>query len=112
MEQKGKPLSRRGLLRTAGLAAAGAPSAGSAAVQDPGKAGKRALRVRVVERPALAETNADFGRFSGVPIGGLYEKLKTERDVPAVFRDSDGLWAVRGLTRFYFGAPGDLPATR
>ncbi len=27
----------------------------------------------------------------------------------AVFRGSSGLWAVRGVTRFYFGAAGDLP---
>ena len=27
----------------------------------------------------------------------------------AVFRESGGLWAVRGLTRAYFGRPGDLP---
>lgn len=27
----------------------------------------------------------------------------------AVFRDSSGLWAVRNLTRFYFGGSGDLP---
>ncbi len=27
----------------------------------------------------------------------------------AVFRPSSGLWAVRGLGRVYFGAPGDLP---
>jgi len=27
----------------------------------------------------------------------------------AIFRGSSGLWAVRDLTRFYFGADGDLP---
>ncbi|MDP8235991.1 MAG: hypothetical protein P9M08_06385 [Candidatus Erginobacter occultus] len=27
----------------------------------------------------------------------------------AVFRPTDGLWAIRGLTRAYFGAVGDLP---
>ena len=29
---------------------------------------------------------------------------------PLVFRDSAGLWAVRGLSRMYFGGPGDIPA--
>lgn len=28
---------------------------------------------------------------------------------PAIFRDSSGLWAVRGITRIYFGAVGDSP---
>ena len=27
----------------------------------------------------------------------------------AIFRGSTGLWAVRGLSRFYFGGPGDYP---
>lgn len=106
MEQRGKPLSRRGLLRTAGLAAAGAPPAGSAAVQDPGKAGKRALRVRVVERPALAETNADFGRFSGVTIGGLYEKLKTERDGQGSLKTERDANARRTMELMRDGKPG------
>lgn len=30
-------------------------------------------------------------------------------DDPAVFRPSSGLWAVRGITRFYFGSAGDYP---
>ena len=29
-----------------------------------------------------------------------------------IFRSSSGLWAVRGLTRCYFGSSGDLPVTR
>jgi len=28
----------------------------------------------------------------------------------AIFRESSGLWAVRGMTRVYFGGAGDLPA--
>ncbi len=27
----------------------------------------------------------------------------------AVFRESSGLWAIRGMSRFYFGSPGDIP---
>jgi arylsulfotransferase ASST len=29
---------------------------------------------------------------------------------PAIFRPATGLWAVRGITRDYFGAEGDVPA--
>lgn len=32
------------------------------------------------------------------------------RDDVAVFRPSSGLWAVRGLTRVYFGTNGDIPS--
>ena len=27
----------------------------------------------------------------------------------AIFRESSGLWAIRNLSRFYFGTTGDLP---
>ena len=30
----------------------------------------------------------------------------------AVFRPESGLWAIRDLTRAYFGAGGDIPVTR
>ncbi len=29
----------------------------------------------------------------------------------AVFRPASGLWALRGLSRFYFGRPGDIPVS-
>ena len=29
-----------------------------------------------------------------------------------VFRESEGYWAVRDLTRYYFGSRYDLPVTR
>jgi len=29
-----------------------------------------------------------------------------------VFRSSSSLWAVRGITRVYYGVIGDIPATR
>ena len=31
------------------------------------------------------------------------------REDVAIFRPSSGLWAVRGVTRFYFGGTGDQP---
>jgi len=30
----------------------------------------------------------------------------------AIYRPSSGLWAVRGITRVYFGRSGDIPVTR
>ncbi len=33
-------------------------------------------------------------------------------DEIAVFRPATGLWVVRGLSRVYYGAEGDAPATR
>jgi len=30
----------------------------------------------------------------------------------AIFRDSTGLWAIRGVSRIYFGTTGDIPVTR
>ncbi len=29
-----------------------------------------------------------------------------------IFRDTSGLWAIRGITRCYFGGSGDAPVTR
>jgi hypothetical protein len=29
-----------------------------------------------------------------------------------IFRETSGLWAIRGLTRTYFGTVGDVPVTR
>ena len=33
-------------------------------------------------------------------------------DEVAIFRDGTGLWAIRGITRVYFGTEDDLPVTR
>ena len=30
----------------------------------------------------------------------------------AIYRGISGLWAIRGITRSYFGTTGDLPVTR
>ena len=29
-----------------------------------------------------------------------------------IFRPSSGLWAIRGITRVYYGSSGDIPVTR
>ena len=29
----------------------------------------------------------------------------------AIFRGATGLWAIRDVSRFYFGGPGDYPVT-
>lgn len=44
---------------------------------------------------AIAAAGADYDGDGAVDIG--------------VFRPSIGLWVIRGLTRFYFGARGDIP---
>jgi len=62
-----------------------------------------------------ARNDYAFGDFSPTAVfrhnltiaGGDYDG-DGSADV-AVFRDGQGLWAVRGLTRIYFGGDGDLP---
>ena len=43
------------------------------------------------------------------PPGGAADFDGDLRDDIAVFRPAEGLWAVRGVTRLYFGREGDLP---
>ncbi len=46
----------------------------------------------------LAAASASAEDFNGDGTGDV-----------AIFRDSSGLWGIRGVTRFYFGGAGDLP---
>ena len=71
-----------------------------------GKVDKRALRVRVVERLVLAETNGDFGRFSGASISDLYDNLKTERDGPGSLQIEQDANARRAMELMRDGKPG------
>jgi len=85
MREKHKRVSRRRLLKTAGLgAAAAADLAASALAQvprnDTAPFDRRPWWVQTVDRPALGETNAEFQRFAGPNIFGLYRQLKDERD--------------------------------
>ena len=55
-------------------------------------------------------TRAYFGTAGDQARPGDYSGNGTD-DI-AVFRPTSGLWAVRGLTRVYFGGSSDLPVTR
>ncbi|HOO77492.1 MAG TPA: DUF1566 domain-containing protein [bacterium] len=58
----------------------------------------RYLRSIVPAALALAAGIASAEDFNGDGTGDV-----------AIFRDSSGLWGVRGVTQFYFGGAGDLP---
>jgi len=51
-----------------------------------------------------------FGTGSDHPIPGDYEGDGTA-DI-GIFRGNSGLWAIRSVTRSYFGKVGDIPVTR
>ncbi len=51
-----------------------------------------------------------FGEQGDLPVPADYNG--DSADDVGVFRPTTGLWAVRRLTRFYFGALGDIPVTR
>jgi len=52
-----------------------------------------------------SELYRGFEEYRPVPDSGDYDGDGTS-DI-ALFRDSSGLWAIRGVTRFYFGSSGD-----
>ncbi len=58
----------------------------------------------------MNRTRLYFGAGVDAPAPGDYDGV--DGDDIAIFRDRIGLWAVRGLTRFYFGRWGDLPVMR
>jgi len=68
----------------------------------------RALALTVYERGSNS-TGIKLVRFAGRPGpgGGDYDGDGTS-DI-AVFRESSGLWAIRGKSRIYFGRAGDRP---
>lgn len=92
MTAKGQRVSRRGLLKTAGIAAgaSAAPLAVPALVSGPapaaGRIHKRPWWVRTVERPTLGETTGDFQRFEGSNIFALYRKLRTSREGEGAYK--------------------------
>ena len=43
------------------------------------------------------------------PVSPAADFTGNGKDDLAIFRSTNGLWAVRGVTRFYFGSSGDIP---
>ena len=54
-----------------------------------------AVLARLFQSPPASATHTDFNGDGTSDI--------------AIFRDSSGLWAIRGISRFYFGGSGDEP---
>ena len=63
------------------------------------------------------------GSLSCSVSGALRTRITTDQPVPSdydgtggcdpgIYRPSSGLWGIRGITRVYFGASGDIPVTR
>jgi hypothetical protein len=55
-------------------------------------------------------TRVYFGGFGDFPRPADY-RGRGKAEV-AVFRPASGLWAVKEVTRAYFGRPGDIPVSR
>lgn len=89
-----------------------APGLGSPAPADYG--GEGAERATIFEADGRwrirGRTDFYWGGVADLPVPSNYLGDGTAR--PAVFRPESGLWAVRELTRAYFGRFGDIPASR
>ena len=76
-----KRITRRrvlaGAVTASGLAG---PVLQRATAEAGGSAPRRPWWVSTVDRPTLAETNSEFGRFAGPNIFAMYARLKDERD--------------------------------
>ena len=99
MKEGRKRMERRTLLKASGLVAASgalgslwalATGAGSS-----DSARKRARWIRVVDRPTLGETTADYKRFSGNEIFTIYRPLKNQRDGAGSFEAEQASKAKR-----------------
>ena len=55
-------------------------------------------------------TRSYFGGATDEPVPGDYAGDGTE-DI-GIFRDTSGLWAIKEVTRTYFGGVGDIPVAR
>ncbi len=66
----------------------------------------------------LAASAVSMGSLTQAIVGGyIMQRFSTRGDFNTVkdigiFRGLSGLWAVKGITRMYYGTSGDLPATR
>ena len=88
MEELRKPIGRRSLLKAGGfVAASGALGSvwkfvmGTGVdASTSGNIRRRARWIKVVGKPTLGETTADYKRFSGFDMFALYRPLKTQRE--------------------------------
>ena len=53
-------------------------------------------------------TRCYFGGSTEVPVSADYRGNRPSS--PAIFRNTSGLWAIRGYTRAYFRQQSDIPA--
>ena len=88
MEELCKPIGRRSLLKAGGFVAASG-ALGSVwkfvmrtgvDASTSGNIRRRARWIKVVGKPTLGDTNADYKRFSGFDMFALYRPLKTQRE--------------------------------
>jgi reductive dehalogenase len=99
LEDRRKQAGRRTFLKAGGFVAASG-ALGSLGALVPGVSTgsnqrKRARWIKVVDRPTLGETNADYKRFSGFDMFALYRPLKNERDGAGSFEAEQASKAKR-----------------
>ena len=101
MEERRKQIGRRTLLKASGfVAASGALGSLWALVagtgtDTSGNLRKRPRWIKVVDRPTLGETTADYKRFSGNDIFTIYRQLKDQRDGAGSFEAEQASKAKR-----------------
>jgi len=99
VDMQEKQIGRRTLLKASGLvAASGALGSLWALVAGAGSsanARRRARWIKVVDRPTLGETTADYKRFSGKDIFTIYQPLKDQRDGAGSFEAEQASKAKR-----------------
>jgi reductive dehalogenase len=99
VEDRRKQVGRRTFLKAGGFVAASGALGSLAAIMTEAGTGsnhlKRARWIKVVDRPTLGETNADYKRFSGFDMFALYRPLKTQREGAGSFEAEQASKAKR-----------------
>lgn len=99
MEEGRKQAGRRTLLKAGGVVAASGVLGSIWAMVTGAGTGRNQQKhtrwIRVVDRPTLGETNADYKRFSGSDMFALYRPLKTQRDGAGSFEAEQASKAKR-----------------
>jgi hypothetical protein len=57
----------------------------------------------------LGYTRCYYGGVDDRPVPGVYKWTGAFPWLPAIFRPTNGLWAIRSTSRFYYGRQGDTP---